>query len=308
MRVIELYLIFGIGFIAYRIGWLGTGSRPVLTNLLLYVTLPCLIISSLHVPFDPSVGMGIGVLILLSIYFLVSTAIYVRLMSAWLRLGKETSGVFQNLLLFGNQGFIGVAIVTQLLGPDYLFLAMVFNLVYFVLIWTYGIWVMNQTAGQSRIMGLWKNPGLLATLMGLCFFFLPISLPHVILQAISSVGEMTVPLSMLVIGCFTASIPFREWTHYMRLKLTWLIVLLRLVVLPLIFILPVLFLGLPFEWVAVALLLSATPCAPTICLFAETYGGDTKLATVSVLLTTIAASVTVVLLLELVRHLHPLLT
>ncbi|MFK3936949.1 AEC family transporter [Alkalihalobacillus sp. NPDC078783] len=304
--MIELYVIFCIGFVAYHLGWLGAGSRPVLTNLLLYVTLPCLIISSLYVPFDPDAGAGIGALILLSVYFLVSTAIYVRLLSAWLRLGSETSGVFQNLLLFGNQGFIGVAMVTQLLGPDYLFLAMVFNLVYFVFIWTYGIWVMSQTASRSRIMDLWKNPGLLATLIGLCFFFFPISLPGAILQAISSVGDMTVPLSMLVIGCFTASFPFREWTQYMRSKVTWLIVVLRLAVLPSLFILPVLVLGYPFEWVAVALILSAAPCAPTICLFAETYGGDTKLATVSVLLTTLAASGTVVLLLELVRLLHPL--
>lgn len=305
--MVELYVIFCIGFIAYRLGWLGTGSRPVLTNLLLYVTLPCLIISSLHIPFDRNVGVGVGVLILLSVYFLVSTAIYVRLMSKWLRLGSETAGVFQNLLLFGNQGFIGVAMVTQLLGPDYLFLAMVFNLVYFILIWTYGIWVMNQTADRSRVFALWKNPGLLATLIGLCFFFLPISLPPFILHAVSNVGQMTVPLSMLVIGCFTASIPFYEWTQYMRSKITWMIVVLRLIVLPLLFMIPVLFLGLTFEWVAVALILSATPCAPTICLFAETYGGDTKLATVAVLLTTLAASGTVILLLELVRLLQPLL-
>ncbi|WYP26342.1 AEC family transporter [Alkalihalobacillus sp. FSL W8-0930] len=305
--MVELYVIFCIGFVAYRLGWLGTGSRPVLTNLLLYVTLPSLIISSLHVPFDRSVGVGIGVLILLSVYFLATTAIYVRLMSKWLRLGSETAGVFQNLLLFGNQGFIGVAMVTQLLGPDYLFLAMVFNLVYFIFIWTYGIWLMKQTADRSRVLGLWKNPGLLATLIGLCFFFLPISLPPFILHAVSNIGQMTVPLSMLVIGCFTASIPIGEWTQYMRSKLTWLIVVLRLIVLPLLFMIPVLFLGLPFEWIAVALVLSATPCAPTICLFAETYGGDTKLATVSVLLTTLAASGTVILLLKLVRLLEPLL-
>ncbi|MCM2676203.1 AEC family transporter [Alkalicoccobacillus plakortidis] len=304
--MLELYLIFIAGFIAYRVGWLVPVSRLVLTNLLLYVTLPCLIISSLHIPFDVSLGEGIFVLILLSIYFLGSTAVIAKWTASRLNLGVQTTGVFQNLLLFGNQGFIGIAVVSQLIGTSGLFLAVVFNLVYFVLIWTYGIWVMGREISTIKLSSLWKNPGLIATAVGLCFFFMPISLPTPVFQALSDIGEMTVPLSMLVIGCFVASISLKELGQYLSSKTVWIVIFMRLLIFPVCLFLPVLLLGIPFEWLAVAVLLSATPCAPTISLFAEKYGGDTNLATVSVLITTLAASGTLPLLFWLFGWLHPL--
>lgn len=304
--MLELYLIFLAGFLAYRLGWLVPASRLVLTNLLLYVTLPCLIISSLHIPFDASLGEGIIVLMLLSIYFLGSTAMIAKWFANQMSLNKNTTGVFQNLLLFGNQGFIGVAVVAQLLGSDSLFLAVVFNLVYFILIWTYGIWVMGKEQSRLNLISLWKNPGLVATIVGLCFFFLPISLPAPLFQALNSLGEMTVPLSMLVIGCFVAYVPMRDVIQYLLSKMVWVVILFRLIILPMFLFLPILLLQIPFEWLAVAVLLSATPCAPTISLFAEKYGGDTNLATISVLVSTLAASGTLPLLYWLFGWLHPL--
>ncbi|MDQ0207273.1 AEC family transporter [Alkalicoccobacillus murimartini] len=304
--MLELYFMFAVGFLAYRIGWLAPISKSVLTNLLLYVTLPCLIVSSLHIPFDKSLGEGIAVLILLSVYFLGSTAYMAKWSAKRLNLGQDTTGVFQNLLLFGNQGFIGIAVVSQLLGSGSLFLAVVFNLVYFILIWTYGIWVMCRGDSTIRLTSLWKNPGLMATLVGLCLFFLPFSLPSPLIQSVSRIGEMTVPLSMLVIGCFAASIPLREVRHYLTSKIVWIVTLSRLLVLPVCLFLPILFLQIPFEWLAIAVLLSASPCAPTISLFAEKYGGDTNLATISVLVTTLAASGTLPLLFWLFAWLHPM--
>ncbi|TSB47318.1 AEC family transporter [Alkalicoccobacillus porphyridii] len=290
--MLELYLMFFVGLVAYWIGWIPSVGRPVLTNLLLYVTLPCLIVTSMDVPFDSSLGKGVGLLILLSIYFLAGTACIAKWSSVMLNLNPFTSGVYQSLLLFGNQGFIGVAVVSHLVGPEFLFIAVVFNLVYFILIWTYGIWLMCQGKEGMKLSTIWGNPGFVATLVGLCLFFLPISMPATLNNALSSVGEMTVPLSMIVIGCFTASISKNDLKQYLGSGLVWLITLLRLLVLPAALFLPVLFLHLPLDWLLVAVLLSATPCAPTISLFAEKYGGDVKLATVSVLVSTLFASVT----------------
>ncbi|WP_059105009.1 AEC family transporter [Shouchella shacheensis] len=291
-----LYLIFVVGWLAMKFRLLPETSRGVFTKLLLYVTLPCLIVTSMHVPFEIDRGLAVVALLLLSAYFLGGTALIGRWTARRFKLPQERAGVYENLLLFGNQGFIGVAIAFQLFGHDGLFFAAVFNMIYFIAIWTYGIAVMQRDTPRGERASLWKNPGLIATSVGLLLFFLPISLPRSLFDAMNSIGQMTVPLSMLLIGCLIASIRLMDFLTYLRSKLLWVALSGRLFIVPFLLFLPLAFTPLPFDWLAIAVLLSATPCAPTVSLYAENYGGDTSFASVAVLVSTFAAAVTLPLL------------
>ncbi|SDI68745.1 hypothetical protein [Natribacillus halophilus] len=50
------------------------------------------------------------------------------------------------------------------------------------------------------------------------------------------------------------------------------------------------------HWLAIAVLISATPCAPTVSMYAENYGGDAALASVAVFIPSLAAAFTLPLL------------
>ncbi|MBB6449646.1 hypothetical protein HNR44_001624 [Geomicrobium halophilum] len=291
-----LYIIFIVGWVAMKTGLLPETSRGVFTKLLLYVTLPCLIVTSLHVPFETDRSLGVLTLLMFSAYFLISTALIGKWTARWMKLPQKRSAVYENLILFGNQGYIGIAIVLQLFGENGLFFAMVFNMIYFIMIWTYGIAVMQRGTPRTERASLWVNPGFIATTIGLFFFFLPISLPQMLYGAFESVGEMTIPLSMLLIGCLMASVRLQDLKGYLCTPLLWWTVSARLFVLPFLLFLPFVFTSIPFEWIAIAALISATPSAPTVSLYAENYGGDTAFASVAVFVSTLVAAITLPLL------------
>ncbi|WP_160141554.1 AEC family transporter [Salicibibacter halophilus] len=291
-----LYIIFLAGWGAVKTGLLPETSQGVFTKLLLYVTLPCLIVTSLHAPFEMDRSLGVLALLMFSAYFLISTAFIGKWTARLLKLSRERSGVYENLILFGNQGYIGVAIVLQLFGQNGLFFAMVFNMIYFIMIWTYGIAVMQRGKPREERASLWINPGFLATAIGLLFFFLPMSLPQPLFGALENIGEMTIPLSMLLIGCLIASVRLHDLKGFLCSPLLWATVSARLFFLPFLLFLPFVFTSIPFEWLAIAVIISATPSAPTVSLYAENYGGDTAFASVAVFVSTLVAAVTLPLL------------
>ncbi|EZH65552.1 hypothetical protein DH09_18190 [Bacillaceae bacterium JMAK1] len=293
-EMVMLYIMLAIGFMAVRFNLIPLSSKTVLTRLLLYLTLPALIISSMHIPFQYERALAFIVLMLLSFSFLSFTLLYGKVITRKLTVPSTQSGVFQNLLLFGNQGFIGVSVVFLLFGHEGLFYAVAFNLLYFILIWTYGIAVM-----KTRPPKLYLNPGLLATSIGVILFLLPIRLPDLMMVPINTIGQMTIPLSMILIGILLSESTFHGLRKLLTLPLTWFVMAHRLFLLPLIVFVPFLFLPIPFEWLAIAVILSATPCAPTVSFYSEQYGGDTAFASVSVILSTFLAMFSLPLLYSL---------
>ncbi|QQK75296.1 AEC family transporter [Salicibibacter cibarius] len=294
-QLFALYVIAFIGFFCAKKQLLPTGSENILSNLLLYVTLPCLIINSLNIPFSYAQAFTAFTMLILSVYYLIMAIVLSRFLNKKLNKVADRNGVFQNLLIFGNQGFIGMAIISALFGADALFIATVFNLIYFLLIWSYAIMIMtpNDTARPPFTTFL-KNPGFLATFTGFVLFIVPFQIPSLIASPIQMLGDMTIPLSMLVIGVSLSSITADQLRSLIREPLLYLTVMLRNLILPGILFIPLFFLSIfPQELLVIALLLAAMPCAHTITIYAIKYGGDTNFSSTVVLLSTFMTIITI---------------
>jgi len=149
-----------------------------------------------------------------------------------------------------------------------------FNICYLVLIWTYGIHLFTKREQVVYWRLLFLNPGILATLIGLCILFLPIKLPSVIINTIEDVGKMTIPLSMILIGSMLADIRLQDMRQYFKNIYVCNAALYKLLILPL-FLLVFLFLNAPFPLLTIAMLTEAMPSASTTSVYARKFGGDT---------------------------------
>ncbi|QQK79004.1 AEC family transporter [Salicibibacter cibi] len=294
-QLFSLYVIAFIGFFCAKKQLFPPGSEKVLSNLLLYVALPCLIIHSLNIPFSYAQAFTAFTMLLLSAYYLIMAIFLSRFLNKKLNKAADRSGVFQNLLIFGNQGFIGMAIIFALFGADALFIATVFNLIYFLLIWSYAIMIMkpNDTA-RPPFTDFLKNPGFLATFTGLFLFIMPFQIPSFMASPIQMLGDMTIPLSMLVIGVSLSNITASQLHSLIREPLLYFTVILRNLVLPSILFIPLFFLPIfPKDLLVIALLLAAMPCAHTITIYSIKYGGDTNFSSTVVLLSTFMTIITI---------------
>lgn len=111
---------------------------------------------------------------------------------------KESRGVYSFMGAFGNVAFMGYPILRALYGSDAVFYAALIGIPFNLLAFTVGVRMLGGTAGFD-----WRdlfNPALVASLVSVVIIFLPVSWPQPVMEAVNYLGDMIVPLSMIIIG------------------------------------------------------------------------------------------------------------
>lgn len=305
-EMLSLYCIAILGWLARKRNILGEDSIGVLTKLLLYMTLPALILHSLNIKLSMQYLKDFFWLVMMSAYI----SIFSATIAAWLRkkslLPSEQKSVYESLMIFGNQGFIGYAVSFILLGEQGIIYLTVFNICYLIFIWAYGIHLFTRKKDAVNWREVLVNPGILATTVGLLLLFIPFTWPAFIAGTLENVGKMTVPLSMILVGALVANVQAKSFFSSLKNKYLWQSSVLRLLLFPLL-LLPFVLFSIPFPVLLIAFIVSGMPSAPTICIYAQKYGGDSLFASFGVLLTTALCILTIPLLHFILTHTFPLL-
>ncbi|MBS4196786.1 AEC family transporter [Lederbergia citri] len=302
-EMLVLYMIALVGFIARKRGILNEYSDEVLTQLVLYITLPALILFSLDIPFSVQVIHELLWLVFMSIYILVISILLAAKMRKRSQLPEKQKNVYEGLTIFGNQGFIGYAISFILLKEQGIIYLTMFNICYLILIWTYGVHIFTKDQERIHWNKIFLNPGILATFIGLFVLFLPVSWPDIISRSLESVGKMTIPLSMIMIGSLLAKVHYKDVSSLLNNFYLWKSAMTKLIFIPLC-LFPFMAISTPSSLLLIAIIISGMPSAPTISFYAQKYGGDTLFASTGVLLTTLLCILTIPLLYFLLSVLY----
>ncbi|MFD1706546.1 AEC family transporter [Siminovitchia sediminis] len=308
-EMLALYIIAVLGYAARKKQILTQESVRVITQILLYMTLPALILHSLNIELSIAYLKQFSWLMVMSAYILVLTAVIAGRLNKSTNLSPLQKPVYESLILFGNQGFIGYAVSFILLGEEGIIYLTVFNIFYLLFIWAYGIHLFTKNKNTVNWKAVLLNPGIFSTSLGFVLMFVPFTWPSFIAAALESVGTMTVPLSMILIGALVANVTLKDFAISLTNMYLWKAALLRLLAFPML-LLPFAMLGVPFHVFLIAVIVSAMPSAPTICIYCEKYGGDSQFASFGVMLTTLLCILTIPLLyvfLNAIQHFAGLL-
>lgn len=284
-EVTILYCISAVGYIAKRGGVLSAAGDQAITQVVLYITLPALILHSMDFSFSTALAEEFVWLLALSAYMLGAACSLAFLAARVCKPPPRRAGVYQGLIVFGNQGFIGYAVCHALFSGDGIVRATVFNIPFLFLIWTYGVYL---TAGSRQVISrrmILLNPGVIATATGLLILIIPFQYPHTLAKLLQTLGAPTTPLSMILIGSLLANLNRGELWGVFRDPRLWLAAAAKLLLVPL-SLLPFALVGLKFSTLAVAVLLAGMPSAPTVPLFAQKYGSDACFGSAGVFITT----------------------
>lgn len=291
----EMFALYGIallGFIVRKNGILNDHANDVLTQLILNITLPALILFSLDISFSFTIVKEFFWLVSMSVYILLLSIFLAMWMSRCSKLPKKQKSVYEGLIIFGNQGFIGYAVGYILLGEQGIVYLTIFNLCYLIIIWTYGIYLFSKGTELINWKKVFMNPGIISTFTGLFIFLFPISLPDIISRGIESVGKITIPLSMMMVGMLIANVKSKDFFLFMKNIYLWKSAMVRLLFIPLL-LLPFALFSVPYPLLVIAVLVSGMPSAPTISLYSQKYDADTSFASFGVLLTTLLCIITI---------------
>lgn len=304
--ILEMLVLYGmalLGFITKKIGVFTKSADDVITRLILNVTLPALILYSLNIDFSFELLKSFMWLFIMSLYMIFTACFVAYWMKRRANLPKERKTVYEGLTIFGNQGYIGIAISYILLGQQGIIYATVFNVFYIMLIWTYGIYIFSRSKDTVDWTPIFLNAGILSSLIGLVIFLLPLKLPPFIAQGLESVGKMTIPLSMMIIGMLIANIKWNEFMSIIKNIYLWKSAIVRLIIIPLLM-LPFMLFPVQYSVILIAVIVSGMPSASTIALYAQRFGDDSTFAAVGSFLTTVLCIVTVPILYGIVHFLY----
>ena len=215
-QVLILFILILIGyFIRYR-NLIDKSFTSKLSNLVLSIFLPALIINSMQINFEPSIINKIIIIILLSfITYLISYLIAYSL--KFIFKSDKDIGVYQYAVMFSNVGFMGYPVVQSIFGSDALFYASIFNLPFNLLIMTLGVYLLCRgNKNYDFSIKSFVNPVIVSILIGFILFIFRIKLPVFINDTLELLGDLTTPLSMLIIGSMLCESPSKECFFYKK--------------------------------------------------------------------------------------------
>jgi len=196
--------------------------------------------------------------------------------------------IYKYAMAFGNYGFMGNFIVLGIWGEEMFFKYTMFT--FFVTVFCYG-WglciLIPKEAGGSVAMGLKKgllSPPMIAVILGMAGGLLGIHkyLPDFLNNAMSSASKCMGPVAMLLAGMVIGNYEFKKMFTD---KKVYIASLLRLIVIPAVFVLVLKLIGTNDEIVSLAFIAFATPLGLNTIVYPSAYGGDPRtgasMATVS---------------------------
>ncbi len=281
-QVGTMFLMMAAGFALAKRRLLTQAAIPQMTNLLLTVVLPCMLVDSMQIERTPALLGSIGYTSLLVaglyvLYCLLSIPLFRRQNSA-------TGKALRFGTLYGNVGFMGLPLIQLVLGEQAMVYGVINLIVFNLFNWSQGVVLMGGRRQVSLKQAV-LNPGILGTVVALVLFLCGITLPSMVGSAVSFLGSMNTPLAMVIIGAQMAS---ADWRSVFRSPAILLACGLKLVAMPLLTALILYPLHPEPDLYCTLVLLAGVPTASITAMFAQRYGQDVstsaQLVTVSTLL------------------------
>lgn len=285
-----LVILIGIaaGYLARRLGYLGGETDQKLSKIILNITMPCLIIASVTTGEAlPEASKILSTLKVAAVFYGVEMLVAV-IVPRILGGTEQQKGVWRYILVFPNVAFIGYPVTVAVFGPEALFYAVILVLPFNLLAYSIGPLML---AGRAKFR--WQqlaSPCIIAAVLALAVALCRISLPALVGECAAFVGDLTTPLSLLVVGSLLAGLSVRQVFASPRL---WVLTALRLLILPAL-------LWVILGWMQVeplvagiAVVLMAMPAAVNGAMLCMEYHGDTECMAQGTFLTTLVSILTI---------------
>ena len=270
-QITELFLMIFMGYVIVKARLLKGEDSKVISKIVLYLIIPCVIINAFQVDYTSEKVQGLLLAFAASVMLQVLLLIIVWGAGRLMGLNEvEKASVY-----YSNAGNLIMPIVTFVLGQEWVLYGCVFMSVQIVFVWSHGKWVLSR---QSKID--WKkillNINMVAVFAGVFLFFTKIRLPQILNQTFGSVGSMIGPASMMVTGMLIA-VPA---VALLLLKVSGLVN------------------GSPDgkKLLLIVFLAVITPSASTITQMCQVYGNDSQYASAINVMTTLFSIVTMPLM------------
>ena len=291
--MVILFIIVILGYAACKLGYMGDKFDKQLSNIVVDITAPLLVLSSVmgdELPdrtlILPLVGVGFITYILLLVFgFWVP-----RLITK----NHDAQGMIGFAHMFANVGFIGYPIVSSIFGPKAVFYAALLNVPNTFFIFTVGVMLIKGEYSIKQFNPkVLLSPSLIAAFVAAVMVAVGVHTPHIIASPVTMVGNVTIPAALMIIGSSMAKLPLKQMFGSTKV---YVASVFRLAVVPLSIYFLFRLCGVNALINEVNTVVIAMPVASFGTMFCLKYGRDPSLITEMTFVTTLGSILTIPLI------------
>ena len=276
-QVAVLFLLIGTGMVAVKTGVLKLENKQALSNLLVYIIVPAMVVNSYRMEFSAQILHNLLAAFGMSVLSVLLGTVITLLLTA--RKTGSRMPIFRFACIFSNAAYMGFPLISALFGSEGLLYASAYVTVFNILLWTLGY---GLVSGGSSVKEVARS--LVRTPVGLGIYLLQIPLPTLITQPLELLAGVNTPLSMLITGMLIAAGDVRS---IVTDKHIWKLASVRMLLIPAATLALFGVLGFHGTAAQVVALLECCPAAAITSVFAVQFGHDEHFAAGSVVLTTL---------------------
>ena len=306
-QVIIMFVLAFIGYLMFRTKKITNEGSKSIGNMLIYLSLPCVIINSFLVERTPEKVTGL--LLSAAAAFIL---IFLSVGLSRLVLGRNAIDNFSGS--FSNPGFFGIPLIVASLSSGAVFYIAAYIAFLNMGQWTYGVWLLTHSddggniiakaerkeeaagngSGKGLLLRLVRAPFMVAILLGLFFFVTGLQMPAMAAKCIDFIAGLNTPLAMFTIGIYLAQTDLKKMFGKLSL---YRVAFVRMLLVPLASIAVLsLIPGSMLEMKLALLIAEACPVGSNVAVYAQLHNKNYSYAVETVVISTALSIVTIPLI------------
>lgn len=289
--MLKLFLLLVLGFVLFKCHIFDEYTNKKISALIVNVASPMLIISSIAgvEGNDKSiVFLMIGAGILMYIGFIILGKIINRIFP----FPKKDWPVYECMVVFANTGFMGYPVLLDVFGQEAVFYASLIHMAFNFFVYTYAIMCLTKSDDSEFKLNFKQllTPGIVLIFIGILIYLFDMQLPSVLMDTINSVGSLTAPLSMMMIGSSLAVYPikdsFTDWRSYV-------FAFVRLIIVPFVTMIVCRLLHINPYYANITIITNAMPVGSMVLMLATQYNANVKIVKKNIVVSTLLSVITI---------------
>lgn len=296
LQMLSLLIIIGAGCVATKREMLDERTSAQISTMIVNIFNPLLVVSCAIGAAGQIPLYELGVVALVAVGMFLLFILLGMVLSPLFDRDHHQRTLFQLMFVFSNLGFIGIPVVSSLLGEQYVVFVTEFMILYNLVFYTYGVALMEGRFSLSSLKAL-ANFGNLMTLLAIVIVVTGFQMPAFLTTAITYLGNVASPMALVLVGYSLAKSNLRQIFAEKRL---YVFSIIKLLILPLL-VLPLLrWLPVDAALVPVCLLMFGMPCGNMPLILGTQRGIDCTICSSGIIMSTLLCVISVPILMALV--------
>ena len=218
-KVLVVFIYIGVGLIANRLKVLPEESVKHFISLVMGITVPCLVISSITgQDLNGDMYRNTILTLLLTTLVLIVTAFATTFVSDRIFPWKDQQdrNVLASAMTGCNAGFMGLPIASAVFGELVFYYLVIQNIANNLYLFVMSLVQLHHRESEKSSKSLSEklkplvNPTSVATIVSLIMLFAGIHLPEYAMDIVTTLGDITIPLSMILVGVQLGGADFKK--------------------------------------------------------------------------------------------------